>query len=101
MAGSDDTAEGQHVQRGSFLFHAGSSQSHVLDRGREGWHRIFLLCRGESFSPPEYLTEVFIEFARTLALRTAREETAILRLHVHAKNELILVASAKGTGFAV
>jgi hypothetical protein len=72
-----------------------------MDRGREDRHHIFLLCWGESFSHPEYLTEVFIKFAGTPALRTARKEAATLRLHVPAKNELILVASAKGTGFAV
>ena len=43
MAGSDDTAECQHVQRGSFLFCARSSQLHVLDLGREDVHRVFLL----------------------------------------------------------
>jgi hypothetical protein len=50
---------------------------------------------------PEYSTEVFIESARTLALRTAGEESASFRLHVPAKHELILMASAEGTGFTV
>jgi hypothetical protein len=50
---------------------------------------------------PEYLTEVFIEPARTLALRTAGEESASFRLHVSTKNQLILMASAEGTGFTV
>jgi hypothetical protein len=47
------------------------------------------------------LAEVFIESARSLALRTAGKESASFRLHVPAKNELILMASAEGTGFAV
>jgi hypothetical protein len=53
------------------------------------------------FLHPEYSTEVFIEFVRTLALRTASEESAPLRLHVPAKHELILLVSAEGTGVAV
>ena len=53
------------------------------------------------FSHPEYSTEIFIESARALALRTAGKESAILRLHVPAKHELILMASTEGTGFAV
>ncbi len=44
MAGSDDTAERQHVQRGSFLFCARSEQLDVLDLGREDVHRVYLLC---------------------------------------------------------
>ena len=44
MAGSDDTAECQHVQRGSFLFFVRSAQLYVLDRGREDVHRVFHLC---------------------------------------------------------
>jgi hypothetical protein len=44
MAGSNDTAECQHVQRGSFLFLVRSAQLYVLDRGREDVHRVFLLC---------------------------------------------------------
>ena len=44
MAGSNDTAECQHVQRGSFLFLVRSVQLDVLDRGREDVHRVFLLC---------------------------------------------------------
>jgi hypothetical protein len=47
------------------------------------------------------LTEVFIESARTLALRTTGEKYASLRLHVSAKYELVLMASAEGTGVAV
>ena len=47
------------------------------------------------------MTEIFIESARTLALRTAGEEPVGLRLHVSAKHELILMASAEGTGTAV
>ena len=50
---------------------------------------------------PEYLTEVFIKSARTLALRTAGEESASVWLRVSAKHELILMASAEGTGFTV
>jgi hypothetical protein len=53
------------------------------------------------FSHPEYSTEVFIESARTLALRTAGEESFSLWLHIPAKHELILMASAEGAGFAV
>ena len=44
MAGSDRTAECQHLQRGSFLFLVRSAQLYVLDRGREDVHRVFLLC---------------------------------------------------------
>jgi hypothetical protein len=74
-----------------------------MDRGREDMHRVFLLCWDiyEVFLHPEYLTEVFIEPARTLALRTAGEESSSFRLHASAKYELILMASAEGTGFAV
>jgi hypothetical protein len=50
---------------------------------------------------PEYSTEGFIEFARTLALSTPGEESASLRRHVPAKHELILLASAEGTGSTV
>jgi hypothetical protein len=53
------------------------------------------------FSHPEYSTEVFIESARTLALRTAGEESFGLWLHIPAKHELILMTSAEGAGFAV
>lgn len=52
------------------------------------------------FLHPKYSTEVFIEFTRTLALRTSGEEVAGLRLHVPAKHELILMTSAEGTGSA-
>jgi hypothetical protein len=52
-------------------------------------------------SHPEYSTEILIESARTLALRTAGEESFSLRLYVPAKHELILMASAEGAGFAV
>ena len=88
VARSDDTAECQHVQRSSFLFLVRSSQLNVMDRGREDVHRVFILCWGdkEVFLHPEYSTEVFIESARTLALRTAGEESASLRLHVPAKH---------------
>jgi hypothetical protein len=44
MAGSNNTAECQHVQCGSFLFLVRSAQFHVLDRVREDVHRVFLLC---------------------------------------------------------
>ena len=75
MAGSDDAAKCQHMQRSPFLFLVRSAQLYVLDRGREDVHRVFFLCRGEEevFLHPEYSTEVFTEFARTLALRTAGE----------------------------
>ena len=53
------------------------------------------------FSHPEYSTEILIESARTLALRTAGEESSSLWLHIPAKHELILMASAEGAGFAV
>ena len=43
MAGSDDTADGQHVQRDSFLFLVRSSQLYVLNRGRENVPSAFLL----------------------------------------------------------
>ena len=43
MAGSDDTADGQHVQRDSFLFLVRSSQLYVLNWGRENVHCVFLL----------------------------------------------------------
>jgi len=55
----------------------------------------------ECFLHPEYSTEVLLESARTLALRTAGEESARLRLHVPAKYELISVASTEGTSFAI
>ena len=88
MTGSDRTAECQHVQRGSFLFLVYPAQLYVLDRGREEVHRVFLLCRGdeEIFLHPKYSTEVFIESVRTLALRTAGEESTNLRLHVPPKH---------------
>ena len=44
MAGSDDTAQCQHVQCGSLLFRAQSAQIHVMDLGREEMHRVFLRC---------------------------------------------------------
>jgi hypothetical protein len=47
------------------------------------------------------LTEVFVKPSRALALRTAGEESVSLRLHVPAKYELVLMASAEGTGSAV
>lgn len=50
---------------------------------------------------PEYSTEVFFKSARTLALRTAGEESFTARRHVPAKHELILMTSAEGAGFAV
>jgi hypothetical protein len=88
MAQSDDAACCQHVQRGSFLFVARCAQLYGMDQGRESVHCVFLMCRGDEkvFLHPEYSTEVFIESARTLALRTAGEESAILRLGVPAKN---------------
>jgi hypothetical protein len=55
----------------------------------------------EIFLHPKYSTKVFIYSARTLALRTAGEESTRFRLHVPSKHELILMASAEGTGFAV
>lgn len=66
-------------------------------------HRIFLRCCDdeEMLSHPEYLAKVFIESTRSLALRTAGEEPFSLRLHIPAKHELILMASAEGAGFAV
>jgi hypothetical protein len=60
-----------------------------------------VLSDEDVFLHPEYSIEVFIESARTLALRTAGEESATFRLHVPAKHQLILMASAEGTGFAV
>jgi hypothetical protein len=45
MAGSDDTAVCQHLQRGQFLFRAHSAQLqilYVLDQGKEGPHRLVL-----------------------------------------------------------
>lgn len=103
MAGPDDTAECQHAQRGSFLFLARSAQLYVMDRGREGVHRVFLLCRDdeEVCLHPEDSTEIFFKSARTLALTAAGEEFAGLRLHVSAQNQLIFMASAEGAGFAV
>ena len=43
MAGSDDAAGCQHVQRGSFLFVVRSAQLYIMDQGREDVHRVFLL----------------------------------------------------------
>lgn len=103
MAGSDDTAEGQHVQRGSLLPLVCSAQLDVSDRGREDVHHVILLCSDDQgvLLHPEYSAKVFIDCARTLTLRTAGEEPASLRLHVPAKHDLILMTSAEGTGFAV
>jgi len=42
MAGSDDAASGQQVQRGSFLFVVRSAQREVMHQGREDVHRVFL-----------------------------------------------------------
>ena len=53
------------------------------------------------FLHPEYLTEIFIESTRTLTLSAAGEESSGLWLHISAKHELILMASAEGTDFAV
>jgi hypothetical protein len=50
---------------------------------------------------PEYLSNIVIESARTLALRTAGKESAGLRQHVPPKHELILFALTEGTGFPV
>jgi hypothetical protein len=48
---------------------------------------------------PEYSDDIFIESARTLALRTAGKESAILYGHVATKYELILMPLAEGAGF--
>ena len=53
------------------------------------------------FLHPEYSAEILVESARTLALRTAGEESSSLWLYVPTKHELILMASAEGAGFAV
>ena len=50
---------------------------------------------------PEYSAEVFFESARTLALRTAGEESFSVRRDVPAKHELVLMPSAEGAGFSV
>jgi hypothetical protein len=42
MAGSDDAAECQHVQRGSFHLVGRSTQLYVVHQGREDVHRAFL-----------------------------------------------------------
>ena len=62
MAGSDYTAGCQHVQGGSFLLFVHSAKLYILERGREGVHRVFLLCWGDAevSSHPEYATQVFI-----------------------------------------
>ena len=51
------------------------------------------------FLHPEYLVDVFIESARTLALRAADKESAGLQGHVATKHELILVPMAILAGF--
>ena len=43
MARSDDAAECQQLQGGSFLLHALFAHLHVMDQGREDVHRVFLL----------------------------------------------------------
>ena len=53
------------------------------------------------FLHPEYLSDIFIESARALALRTAGKESAGLRQHVSSKHELILFALTEGTSFTV
>ena len=53
------------------------------------------------FLHPEYSAEILIESSRTLALRTAGEESSSLWLHISAKHELILMTSAEGADFAV
>jgi hypothetical protein len=44
MAGSDDAADDQHLQRGAFLLCGRSAQFHVMDQRREDVHRAFLLA---------------------------------------------------------
>ena len=41
MAGSNDAASGQEVQRGSFLLIVRSAQREVMHQGREDVHRVF------------------------------------------------------------
>ena len=53
------------------------------------------------FLHPEYLSDIFIESARTLALRTAGKESSGLRQHVPPKHELVFSALTEGTGFTV
>ena len=55
----------------------------------------------KKFLHPEYAAEVLFESARTLALRTAGEESFSARQHVPKKHELILMTSAEGADFAV
>ena len=43
IAGSHDTAKGQHVQRDSLLFLVRSPKLYVPSRGREKVHGVFLL----------------------------------------------------------
>jgi hypothetical protein len=50
---------------------------------------------------PEYSTEVLIKSTRSLALRTASEESISSHRHVPAKYELVLMASAEGASLAV
>jgi hypothetical protein len=103
MARSDDTAECQQLQGGSFLLRALFAHFYVTDQEGEDVHRVFLLVMKmrDDFSHPEHLTKVLIESARALALHTTGEEFACLCLCVPAKHELILVTFAEGTGFAV
>ena len=91
------------MQRGLFLLLVRSAQFYVLDWRRESVHRVFPLCWSDTevVLHPEYSTKIFIESAKTLALRTASEESASLRWHVPAKQQLILMVSAEGTGSAV
>ena len=44
MTGSDDTAQCQHMQRGSLLSLVYAAYLYVLEWGKEDGHRVFLLC---------------------------------------------------------
>lgn len=103
MAGSDHTACCQYVQGVLLLILVRSTPQQVLKRRSKRGASCLpsLLRRYRSFSHPEYSTEIFIEPARTLALRTAGEESFSLWPHIPAKHELIFMASAEGAGVAV
>ena len=102
MDGYDDTAVASLCNAVRFCFLC--APRNFIDWIGEERTRIsssFALADEEVFLHPEHSTEVLVESARTLALRTTGEESARLRLRVSAKYELILVSSAEGTGFAV
>ena len=106
MAGSDDAAVCQHEQGGELLFLARSPHPEILEvlhQRRECLHRTFLPCRVDekTFLHPEYLSDIFIESARALALRTAGKESAGLGQHVPSKHELIFFALTEGTSVTV